>query len=598
MTLFKSAPMEMGILTALTVGMPVLQGAITGGITKIFEKVAGGLATGGGAGGFMAGLAKAIPLLLRFAGVLGGVILALQVFGGGLENSARQIQESTVQSFSSLSDITRQVIEGFGKLSGDSQKIGGNFDLLSAILLAITAPLDLIQMAILGIRTGFDNLAVGLNTLRIGIAEWLQWLPGGKERLKELKENQKELLADREETTKEINRSRIEDDVYYTSIRYGGRENYANALRSDIKSKQDRMGRAGILESERKKLNDDLYVLKRQLAVASRSNPTTVTPPKPGAPKPAGGAPAAGGAPVTITPQALAPVTTATNAVNTTTAAVNSSTQGVRGAVSAADTAAKATAAKHTAQYTQLLAVLNSIKSAVMVVSNKLTGLKTSIDQRATQASLAQVLTLMQSGKMKVQADFNMPGGPLGGGQGGPAIFGAAASKFGLTMTSGYRPGDPGYHGINRARDYSNGSAPTPQMMMFAQYLANNFGSGLKELIYTPLGWSIKDGRKVPAYARAGHYDHVHVAWAGGIRNPRFFDSAAAARQYESMYAPAGARIQTATWNSAEGRLGGGPTTVNQNITISGADDPRRLAEMVFNYAAQAAEHVNNSSFA
>jgi hypothetical protein len=266
--------------------------------------------------------------------------------------------------------------------------------------------------------------------------------------------------------------------------------------------------------------------------------------------------------------------------------------------VSAADTAAKATAAKHTAQYTQLLAVLNSIKSAVMVVSNKLTGLKTSIDQRATQASLAQVLTLMQSGKMKVQADFNMPGGPLGGGQGGPAIFGAAASKFGLTMTSGYRPGDPGYHGINRARDYSNGSAPTPQMMMFAQYLANNFGSGLKELIYTPLGWSIKDGRKVPAYARAGHYDHVHVAWAGGIRNPRFFDSAAAARQYESMYAPAGARIQTATWNSAEGRLGGGPTTVNQNITISGADDPRRLAEMVFNYAAQAAEHVNNSSFA
>jgi hypothetical protein len=37
---------------------------------------------------------------------------------------------------------------------------------------------------------------------------------------------------------------------------------------------------------------------------------------------------------------------------------------------------------------------------------------------------------------------------------------------------------------------------------------------------------------------------------------------------------------------------------VNQNITISGANDPQRLAEIVFDYAARAAQRVNNSSFA
>ena len=93
--------------------------------------------------------------------------------------------------------------------------------------------------------------------------------------------------------------------------------------------------------------------------------------------------------------------------------------------------------------------------------------------------------------------------------------------------------------------------------------------------------------------------NHVHVAWAGGITNPRFFGTQSAARNFESMYAPPGAQIKSATWNTAEGQLGGGPTTtINQNITIDGAGDPRRLAEMVFNYAAQAAERLNNSSFA
>lgn len=92
------------------------------------------------------------------------------------------------------------------------------------------------------------------------------------------------------------------------------------------------------------------------------------------------------------------------------------------------------------------------------------------------------------------------------------------AAKFGLQTTSGYRPGDDGYHGVNRARDFSNGSGPTPQMLKFARYVGGNFGRQLLELIYTPLGWGIKNGARVAPYARADHYDHVHVALRKGGR--------------------------------------------------------------------------------
>jgi hypothetical protein len=598
LTLFQSAPMEMGILTALTVGLPVLQGAITQGMIKMFSMAAAGMGLGGAAGaggmgatiaGWLGAVGPALATVAKLLPPVAAILAAIVFLGGGVENTMRQLKQIFGEightlwgSISGLSDVFGTVFgfigdlaTGIGRLINIIPGVGVQLDLLKVAFTPITAALQAFELGILG-----------LNVLLTKVRSWLtNWLGSDEEKKARYEES---VAADIK-----MRQTQGRQNAYNVSMQG------PDALKKAMSSAIYELNNSKVLKASR---SAELKAFVAE-AKAQLGKPTPAAPPKPGAPKPAGSVPAAGGAPaaptqVTIPPQSLAPITTATNTVNTTMTTVNSSTQGVRGAVSAADTAAKAAAAKHTAQYTQLLNVMNAVKSGIIAVSTKISGLKTSIDQRATQASLAQVVALMQSGKMKVQADFNMPGGPLGGGQGGPAIFGAAASKFGLTMTSGYRPGDPGYHGINRARDYSNGNAPTPQMMMFAQYLANNFGSGLKELIYTPLGWSIKDGRKVPAYARAGHYDHVHVAWAGGIKNPRFFDSAAAARQYESMYAPAGARIQTATWNSAEGRLGGGPTTVNQNITISGADDPRRLAEIVFNYAAQAAERINNSSFA
>lgn len=106
--------------------------------------------------------------------------------------------------------------------------------------------------------------------------------------------------------------------------------------------------------------------------------------------------------------------------------------------------------------------------------------------------------------------------GPLGNDSGGLGAAGSLAAKFGNGITSGYRPGDPGWHGKNRARDYAGGN-----MLGFAKAAASKFGGRLLELIHTPLGFGIKNGKKVPlsywgAAVNADHHDHVHVAMRRG----------------------------------------------------------------------------------
>ena len=150
-------------------------------------------------------------------------------------------------------------------------------------------------------------------------------------------------------------------------------------------------------------------------------------------------------------------------------------------------------------------------------------------------------------GKMSATTMGGLGGAPIGGGV---DMFTGMAAGAGLQLTSGYRPGDPGYHGANRARDYSNGTGPTPQMMQFAQFLAGKYGASLKELIYTPLGFSIKNGQKVPPYATAAHYNHVHVAYAKGPGNPAFFNSQKDAVNWEDKNSPMG--VKSITSNTGE----------------------------------------------
>ena len=131
------------------------------------------------------------------------------------------------------------------------------------------------------------------------------------------------------------------------------------------------------------------------------------------------------------------------------------------------------------------------------------------------------------------------PGGGGGAGSGGQLplnwrTIDALAAQQGLTMISGYRsPNGPAiagvaaaksYHALGRAHDYGNG-VRTSQELAFAMFMAQNYGTKLKELIYDDprFAATIHNGSVVGPFggfyntAQAGpHNDHVHVAFAGG----------------------------------------------------------------------------------
>jgi hypothetical protein len=133
-------------------------------------------------------------------------------------------------------------------------------------------------------------------------------------------------------------------------------------------------------------------------------------------------------------------------------------------------------------------------------------------------------------------------------------------------------------------------------MMQFAQYLASNYGQNLKELIYTPLGFSIKNGQRVPPYAQGSHYNHVHVAYALGYDDGRMFTSLDAAQSWENSMVPGSVKVASITGNSAEGF--GGETSVVNNITINQqpGQDADELASIVAMKIGEAVADARSAS--
>ena len=93
-----------------------------------------------------------------------------------------------------------------------------------------------------------------------------------------------------------------------------------------------------------------------------------------------------------------------------------------------------------------------------------------------------------------------------------------------MSITSTFRPGDPGYHGRHMAVDASNGFDTTPQMQEMARFFYRNYGSGLAELIHWPLkGWeNIKHGKPLNygEPTNSQHRNHVHIASTAALPAP------------------------------------------------------------------------------
>lgn len=102
--------------------------------------------------------------------------------------------------------------------------------------------------------------------------------------------------------------------------------------------------------------------------------------------------------------------------------------------------------------------------------------------------------------------------GPVGDGAVGEgwksitALLSGKGVPFTVTSTTGGKHAPNSYHYKGKAVDLVSGN----MMSIFNSLL--NVAGNLAELFYTPAGFSIKNGKRVPPIAAAGHYNHVHAA--------------------------------------------------------------------------------------
>lgn len=93
-------------------------------------------------------------------------------------------------------------------------------------------------------------------------------------------------------------------------------------------------------------------------------------------------------------------------------------------------------------------------------------------------------------------------------------------------LNSGYRPGDPGYHGRNMAADLGEqgfpGGAGRPYIAAMKRWWVDNYGARAAEIIYNGIGndrSNILNGRPHPysSSTQRAHFNHLHVAYAAAL---------------------------------------------------------------------------------
>ena len=251
--------------------------------------------------------------------------------------------------------------------------------------------------------------------------------------------------------------------------------------------------------------------------------------------------------------------------------------------------------------------ILGNIKSGVISLSNKLTGIAQTLSQ--AQASMTATYMLLASGSLSVRTpDMAGMGGMFGmGGGGGMALGsgygsagGAIAGKLGDFMKStGGAPGSihehPAHGGV-KGKHSANSYHYQGRAIDIGAYAHEQAG-----VISRIQQFNQKMGVKPVEFLHAGndpnHQDHVHVAYALGKGNPAFFSSQRMAERWESQATMGSVKVSSITGNSAEG-FGSSPVTIEAPITINQqpGQDAEELAAIVAYRIANAVREVRDSN--
>lgn len=157
--------------------------------------------------------------------------------------------------------------------------------------------------------------------------------------------------------------------------------------------------------------------------------------------------------------------------------------------------------------------ILTRIKNTgVDLVKSIVPGDGNALEQAATgfvRVPVDKILDWLKTNDVVVTHGVDMPW---------PMMWGVVRKQFpDATLTSGYRSGDPGYHGKGRAIDvaWPMTVGGKGRMLDLNRWLATNYPMST-ELIHTP-GINLKNGKPMnySSETQAAHWDHVHWAMAG-----------------------------------------------------------------------------------
>lgn len=206
-------------------------------------------------------------------------------------------------------------------------------------------------------------------------------------------------------------------------------------------------------------------------------------------------------------------------------------------------------------------------------------------DTRHLESSMEQVANAMRNAAPAGLAGVPAGGGSLGGSF--QSLFAAVKAAFpAARLNSGYRPGDPGYHGRRKAADIGLTGVPGGNgnafMARVNQWLYDNHRGSLSELIYNGLGDSrpnVKNSRDFAysAATQAQHRNHVHAAVydQGGPLYPGLTLAYNGTGKTEWV-----SREMSGTGGTTSSAPSSAPRTViHDNRTVVAQTDPRQLAK-------------------
>lgn len=112
----------------------------------------------------------------------------------------------------------------------------------------------------------------------------------------------------------------------------------------------------------------------------------------------------------------------------------------------------------------------------------------------------------------------------LKGARAGMSKYAIDAARYMLSVSSGLRPGaitSSGNQSLHATGDALDLVGSARNMLRYARHAVESYGRQLVELIHTPLGFGIKNGKRVPlsfwgSTVNADHVGHVHVGDRAG----------------------------------------------------------------------------------